>query len=186
MIKLLLITLSLAAIIAAMASYLMAVESNYTSQLQNSPEQQHYIHKFKDFAMTNTNDSGNAQSIINSPNTQLLVAEEKTLMDSPEITMYREQQAPIIITANSAEVLHQKNVTILSDDVKVSMPNKHNNNVVMTTEQLTLDNVSQSAKTTLPATIIHGKGNMHGTGLEFNPHTQQIKFLNDVRGIYEH
>jgi lipopolysaccharide export system protein LptC len=27
---------------------------------------------------------------------------------------------------------------------------------------------------------------MQGVGLEFNPHTQQIKFLNKVRGIYEY
>lgn len=185
MIKLLLITLSLASIIALAASYLMTVESNYSNLLQNSPEQQHYTHKFKDFALTNTNKSGNAQSIVHSPSTELLVAEQKTLMDSPEITMYRDQQAPIVITANSAEVLHLQNMTILSDDVKISMPDQRSSGIVVTTEQLSLDNSTQSAKTTFPATIIHGKGNMHGTGLEFNPHTQQIKFLNDVRGIYE-
>ncbi|MDW3096220.1 MAG: LPS export ABC transporter periplasmic protein LptC [Gammaproteobacteria bacterium] len=163
----------------------MTVETNYSSQLQNSPEQQHYTHKFKGFALTNTNDSGNAQSIIQAPSTQLLVGEQKTLMDSPTITMYRDQQAPIVITAVSAEILHQQNMTILIDDVKVSMPDQRNNNIVLTTEQLSLDNVTQSAKTTLPATIIHGKGNMHGTGFEFNPHTQTMKFLKDVRGIYE-
>ena len=66
------------------------------------------------------------------------------------------------------------------------MPDKHDNNIVMTTEQLTLDNATQSANTDLPATIVHSKGNMSGIGLEFNPRTKQIKFLNKVRGIYEH
>ena len=186
MIKTLLIILSCVAIIAAAGRYLQVIESDYSSQLQNTPEQQHYSHQFKNFALTNTDALGNAQSTIYSPATQLLAAEQKTLMDSPKMTMYRDQQPPIVITANSAEVFHQLNITILSDNVHASMPDQNNRNIVMTTEQLTLDNVSQSARTDLPASIVHGKGHMHGVGLEFNPHTQQIKFLNKVRGTYEY
>ncbi len=185
MIKTLLITLLFAAIIAATGGYLLAIESDYSSQLQNTPEQQYFTHKFKNFALTNTNNLGQAHSVIRSPSTHLLVAEQKTLMDSPKMAMYRDQEPPIIITANSAEVFHQQNITILNNNVNVSMPDQRNNNIVMRTEQLTLDNISQSAKTDLPATIIHAKGNMRGTGLEFNPHTKQIKFLNKVRGTYE-
>ncbi len=186
MIRTLLITLSCVAIMAVVGRYLLVIESDYSSQLQSTPEQQHYTHQFKNFSLITTNDLGDKQSVIYSPATQLLVAEQKTLMDSPKITLYRDQQAPIIMTANSAEVLHQENVTILSEDVRVSMPNQSNKNIIMTTQQLTLDNTSQSARTNLPASIVHGKGNMHGVGLEFNPHTQQIKFLNKVHGTYEY
>ena len=187
MIKALLISLSFVAIIAATGRYLLVVESEYSSQLQNtSDEQLHYIHQFKNFALTQTNNLGEAQSVIHSPSTRSLVAEQKTLMDSPKVTMYRDQEPPMIITADSAEVLHQKNITLLNSNVKLSMPDKHDNNIVMTTEQLTLDNATQSANTDLPATIVHSKGNMSGIGLEFNPRTKQIKFLNKVRGIYEH
>jgi LPS export ABC transporter protein LptC len=186
MIRTLLITLSCVAIVAAAGRYLQLIESDYSNQLQNTPEQQYYTHQFKNFSLTNTNALGDAQSVIYSPATQLLVAEQKTLMDSPKITMYRDQQAPIIMTADFAEVLHEQNVTILNKNVHVSMPNLQNKSIVMTTEQLTLNNASQSAKTDLPANIVHGKGSMQGVGLEFNPHTQQIKFLNKVRGIYEY
>jgi len=186
MIKTLLISLSFVAIIAAAGHYLQAIESEYSSQLQHSPEQQHYTHQFEDFSLTNTNNLGEAQSVIYSPATQFLVADQKTLMDSPKITMYRDQQAPIVMTANSAEVFHQQDVTILKNNVHVSMPDQNRKSIVMTTEELTLDNVSQSAKTDLPASIVHGKGTMHGVGLEFDPHTQQIKFLNKVRGTYEY
>ena len=185
MIKTLIISLSFAAIIAAAGSYLQAIESEYSSQLQSSPEQQHYTHEFKNFSLTNTNEHGKAQSVIYSPATQLLVAEQKTLMNSPEITLYREQQLPILMTANSAEVFHQENITVLNNNVRVSMPDQNRKSMVMTTEKLTLNNASQSAKTDLPASIVHGKGTMHGVGLEFDPHTQQIKFLNKVRGTYE-
>jgi LPS export ABC transporter protein LptC len=186
MIKMLLIISSFVAIIAATGGYLLAIESDYSNQLQNAPEQQHFTHQFKNFELTNTNNLGEAQSVIRSPSTQLLPAEQKTLMDSPKMTMYREHEPPIIITANSAEVFHQQNITVLNNNVNVSMPDQRNNITLMKTEQLTLDNTSQSAKTDLPATIVHGKGNMRGTGLEFNPHTKQIKFLNKVRGTYEH
>ncbi len=186
MIKTLLITLSFVAIIAATGRYLLAIESNYSSQLQNTLEQQHYTHQFKNFALTHTNELGEAQSVIYSPSTRSLIAEQKTLMDSPKVTMYRDQEPPMVITADTAEVFHQQNITVLNNNVHLSMPDKYNKDIVMMTEQLTLDNVTQSAKTNLPATIIHGRGNMSGTGLEFNPHTKQIKFLNKVRGIYEY
>ena len=86
MIKALLISLSFVAIIAATGRYLLVVESEYSSQLQNtSDEQLHYIHQFKNFALTQTNNLGEAQSVIHSPSTRSLVAEQKTLMDSPKV-----------------------------------------------------------------------------------------------------
>jgi LPS export ABC transporter protein LptC len=186
MIKTLLTTFSCIAIIAAAGRYLLAIEADYSSQLQATPEQQHYTHQFKNFALTRTNHLGKPQSVIHSPSTRSLVADQKTLMDSPRMTMYRDPELPMIITADSAEVFHQKNITVLNNNVNLSMPDKRNKNIIMETEQLTLDNVTQIANTDLPATIVHGKGNMRGIGLEFNPHTKQIKFLNEVRGIYEY
>tara|TARA_R110002096_G_scaffold356666_1_gene549911 strand:- start:878 stop:1438 length:561 start_codon:yes stop_codon:yes gene_type:complete len=186
MIKTLLISLTFAATIAATGRYLLAIESDYSSQLQDPSEQQQYTHQFKHFTLTQTNNLGEAQSVIYSPSTHSLATDQKTLMDSPKVTMYRTQEPPMIITADSAEVFHLKNITLLNDNVNLSMPDKDHNNAVMMTEQLTLDNITQSAKTDLHATIIHSKGNMSGTGLEYNPHTKQIKFLNKVRGIYEH
>ncbi|MFK8027175.1 MAG: LPS export ABC transporter periplasmic protein LptC [Gammaproteobacteria bacterium] len=186
MIKTIIITLTFTALIAVTGRHLLTVEADYSSQLQHSPEQQLYTHQFKNFTLTHTNELGIAKSVIHSPSTRSLESDQKTLMDTPKVTMYREQQAPMIITANSAEIFHQKNITVLNENVNVSMPDKRKNNIIMTTEQLTLDNITQSASTDLPATIVHGKGKMTGTGLKFDPHTQQIKFLTKVRGTYEY
>jgi LPS export ABC transporter protein LptC len=185
MIKSVFILFGIAIAISLAGRYLFSVEKEYTSQLINEPEQLYYSHQFKGFSLTNTNIEGTAQSVIHSPSTRVMTQENKTFMDDPKLIMYREEEAPIVITANHAVVLHADNQTLLKRNVKVTMPNNSNNNIVMTTEQLTLNNHDQTAKTDLPATIIHGKGNMHGTGLEFNPNTKQIKFLNKVRGIYE-
>jgi len=186
MIKSILITLLFAAVIAATSRYLLTIEANYTKQLVNEPTQQHYSHQFKNFSLTNTNAEGVAQSVIHSPQTRLFVEQHKTLMDSPKMVMYRQQEPPITITADNAEVLHLQNVTVLQDNVNVSMPNQHKQIIHMETEQLTLDNISQNAKTHLAATITHNNGIMRGTGLEFNPNTKQIKFLTNVRGTYEY
>ena len=185
MIKLIFTLLLIGLVLMFTSRYLVAVEKEYTSQLLNTPEQIHYSHQFKNFSMTNTSASGKAQSVIRSPVTHMLTEQQQTLMDHPEMIMYRDNEPPIIITAKLAQVFHADNQTSLQDNVKVTMPNKNNDNIVMTTEQLTLDNLTQTAKTHLPATIIHGKGNMQGVGVEFNPHTKQIKFLTQVRGIYE-
>lgn len=185
MIKSVLIVLLLCIAILILSRYLLMVEKEYTAQLLNNPEQLHYAHQFKDFALTNTSKQGIVQSIIRSPSTHTLSAKRKSIMDKPEMIMYREKESPIIITANQAEVLHLDNKTLLSDNVKVTMSSNNNKNIIMTTQKLILNNTTQMATTDLPATIIHDRGNMHGTGVEFNPHTKQIKFLNNVRGVYE-
>lgn len=186
MIKLIIIILALTTTLAMLYQHMKAVEFEYTNQLIDNSEQQHFSHQFKKFSLTNTNSEGIAQSIISAPTTRMITTQHITLMDDPEIIMQREQEPPIIITAKQAEIFHAQNQTSLHNDVKVVMTNKNNNNIVMTTQQLTVNNHTQHAKTDLPATIVHSKGNMHGTGVEFNPHTKQIKFLSEVRGIYEH
>lgn len=186
MIKPILITLLVAATVTVTSRYLLSVESEYTSQLLNEPEQQHFAHEFKNFSLTNTNTDGHAQSYIYAPQTRFSMADQKTIMDSPEMIMNLHQESPITITANSAEILHEKHMTVLKNNVNVSISNQSNHDVRMTTEELTLDNVLQIAKTDLAASIYQGKGIMHGTGLEFNPNTKQIKFLNKVRGTYEY
>ena len=185
MIKSTLILVIISLTILVTGRYLLSVEKQYTSQLLSSSEQLHYSHQFKGFSLTKTNASGAPESIIHSPSTHMVTEQQKTLMDDPEMIMYRDQEPPIVITAKHAEVQHANNLTSLHKNVKVIMPGNNNKNIVMTTEQLTLDNHTQTAKTELPATIIHGRGNMSGTGVEFNPHSKQIKFLNNVSGVYE-
>ncbi len=109
-----------------------------------------------------------------------------TIMNQPNMVMHRNNEAPIIITANTADVLHNKNITVLQENVIVNMPDKSNNPVTLSTEELIVDNLTQTANTDKPARILHGKGKMHGTGLEFNPHNKNIKFLSKVRGTYEY
>ena len=169
-----------------MYKYLHNVEADYTSQLQTDGAQQNFAHVYKNFALTNTNIKGNIQSQLVSPRTNFSASEQKTIMTQPEMIMHRGNELPIVITANTADVFHSKNITILQDNVIVNMPDKSSNTIRLTTEQLTVDNVSQNASTDKPAKISHGKGRMNGTGLEFNPHNKQIKFLSKVHGSYEY
>ena len=171
--------------IVAISYYLQQIESEYSKQIMTNSEQQYYSHKYTNFSLTNTDSSGKAETLIRSPQTNFSTAEQKTLMASPEMLLYRKNSSPISITAEYAEVIHTDNITSLNDNVVVSIANKNKRNVRMTTDQLFLDHTLQIGKTAHKATILHGKGIMHGVGLEFNPHTQQIKFLNKVRGTYE-
>lgn len=185
MIKSILIFSTIIVTMTLMSRYLLSVEQEYTKLLQYHPEQLQYTHQFKGFSLTNTNMQGKAQSVIHSPKTRVFNEQQKTIMDNPKMIMHREQEPPIVITAKYAEVLHIQNLTTLHDNVKVAMTNNNNKKVIMATEQLTLDNLTQTASTDLPATIVHDKGHMQGTGVEFNPKAKRIKLLNNVRGVYE-
>lgn len=185
MIKTLIIASIAIIIVLFLQQHLISVEKEFADQLINDIDQQSYSHQFKTFSLTNTDANGEIQSVIHSPTTRMVSAKQITLMEDPEFIMQRNQEPPVVITAENAEVFHSTNKTSLTDNVKVVMSNKNQNNIVMTTQQLTIDNKTQQASTDLPATIVHGKGNMQGTGVEFDPNSKQIKFLSEVRGIYE-
>ncbi len=166
--------------------YLLNIETDYMSQLQSNGEKQYFSHIYKNFSLTNTDVQGKVKSEIFSPQTNYAVADKKTIMHTPKMIMHRGKDKPISITADSADVFHETNTTVLQKNVVVTMPDQRNKNIELTTEELTIDNKLQTASTDKRATIEHGKGKMHGTGLEFNPNTQRIKFLNKVSGSYEY
>ena len=172
--------------IAATTFYLRQIESEYSKRIMTHSDQQYYSHQYTNFSLTNTNTTGKPESNIHSPHASYLVAEQKTFMHDPKILLFRENNSPISITAQQAEILHEDNITSLNKNVIVSINKNNKQNVRMTTDQLYLDHSKQIGKTDHEATIMHGKGIMRGVGLEFNPHTQQINFLNKVRGTYEY
>ncbi len=184
--KLILYSIAVIASVTFLFNHLKKVEQDYTGQLQSDGTQQHFSHVYKNFTLSNTNEDGDVQSEISSPLTNYSVSDHMTIMNQPNMVMHRNNEAPIIITANTADVLHNKNITVLQENVIVNMPDKSNNPVTLSTEELIVDNLTQTANTDKPARILHGKGKMHGTGLEFNPHNKNIKFLSKVRGTYEY
>jgi len=185
MIKPILITSATCLIIAGLSHYLVSVEKKYSQQVMDRPGQLNYEHMFKGFSLTNTDVNGSAHSVIRSPSTRVLVEQHKTYMDMPEITLSQDHQTPIVITARSAQMHHKDNTTTLTGNVRVTLPNDQDESVVMMTEKLELNNITLTAQTDLAATIIHERGHMQGTGIEFNPYLRQFQFLNNVRGIYE-
>lgn len=185
MIKPILIASVTCLIIAGVTHHLVSVEKKYSQQVIDRPVQLNYEHIFKGFSLANTGINGSVHSVIRSPSTRVLVEQHKTYMDKPEITLSQDKQTPIVITANSAQMHHNDNITTLTGNVQVTLPNDQDQSVIMVTEKLELDNITLTAKTDLMATIIHERGHMQGTGIEFNPHIRQFQFLNNVRGIYE-
>lgn len=162
--------------------HLLGVESDYQNQLSDS--QQHFFHEFEELTRTNTDANGQITSIIHSDLSYYNAAKQTTLMSSPHITKTRKSKSPVTITALTAEINHKNGVTTLKDSVNVMI--NDGQNIHINTEELTLDNAKQLAKTDLPATISHSQGIMHGIGLEFKFDTNKIKFLQNVRGTYGH
>lgn len=185
MIRLLLSAIVFLGLISLASSHLSSVETEFSRQLLTSTEQQHFLHEFKNFSLSNTDPSGKVSSVIQSPHTEFIPAQQETLMATPEMTMQNDQGSPTTLTANSATVIHEKNITVLEKNVIVHLSKNNQKDIKVNTEKLILNNTTQTATTDLPASIFHGNGEMHGTGLKYNPKTQQITFLNNVRGYYK-
>lgn len=180
--------LSVAAIIAVLlfltANYLIDVEQEFTSQLSVEFESQEMRHVYTRFSLVNTTDSGKTKYLLKSPNTVVLLSENKTYLDFPDMLLYREDKQPIAITADNAVVDHLLDLTTLTDNVDVEIPTQ-DQNAVLKTEKLFFNSNSQVAYTDEYARIVHGKSLMEGVGLEYRLGEEKIKFLDNVRGSYE-
>ena len=183
MIKTILI-FALAVIFITLATFhLRQIEAHFSQQLLHGTEQPETTHVFTQFALTRTNANGVAESIVQSPNTRHIINQHQTQLESPTMLIYRDRQAPVKLSADSAVIDHQEDTTTLKANVDVSViENKH---LRMTTDILTIDNTNRVASTDALANIFYGNSHMNGSGLVFEFDTKKIKFLNKVQGTYE-
>ena len=185
MIKIIISVIVMIAVVAWTTQYLRSVEVEFMQQLLQETEHAETIHIFNQFILSNTDATGAIESQLKSPNTRYVVSEQKTYLDSPTMLVYRKQNTPVKISAESAIVDHQTNITTLHDNVDVSMDSNSNKPLRMTTELLEIDNIAQVATTSAAARIYYGRSRMDGTGLMLDLKQKQVKFLDKVHGFYE-
>lgn len=183
MLKTILIFLLATVLVALVTHHLRKLETHFSQQLLQGTEQPETTHVFTQFSLTSTDSGGTVESVIQSPHTRHVVNQYQTQLESPTMLIYRENQTPVKLTADSAVVDHQTNITTLINNVNVSM--EENKRLHMTTDILTVDNADRTAKTDAPASIFYGNSRMNGVGLEFEFDNKKVKFLNKVHGTYE-
>ena len=185
MMKIIISVVVMFAIIAWTTQYLRAVEAEFMQQLLQETEHAETIHIFNQFTLSNTDETGAIESQLKSPSTRYVASEQKTHLESPTMLVYRKQNTPVKISAESAIVDHQTNITTLHNNVDVSMDGNSNTPLRMTTELLEIDNAAQVATTSAAARIYYGKSRMDGTGLKLDLRKKQVNFLDKVHGFYE-
>ena len=185
MVKIIASVIVMVAVVAWTTQYLRAVEIDFMRQLLLDTEQAETIHIFLNFTLSNTDETGAIESQLKSPNTRYVVSEQKTRLESPTMVVYRKQNTPVKISADTAIVNHQTNITTLHSNVDVSMDSSSNKPLRMTTELLEIDNTAQIATTSVAARIYYGRSRMDGTGLKLDLKKKQINFLDNVHGFYE-
>lgn len=185
MIKIIISVLVMIAAVALTTQHLRTVEVEFMQQLLQDTEQAETIHIFNQFTLSNTDETGAIESQLKSPATRYIASEQKTHLESPTMLVYRKQNSPVKISAESAIVDHQTNITTLHNNVDVSMDGDSKKPLRMTTEILEIDNTAQIATTSAAARIYYGKSRMDGTGLKLDLKRKQVKFLDKVHGLYE-
>ncbi len=185
MIKIIFSVFIVIAAVAWMTQYLRNVEVEFMQQVLQGSEHAEAFHIFNQFTLSNTDETGAIESQLVSPSTRYIVSEQKTHLESPTMLVYRKQNTPVKISAESAIVDHKTNITTLHNNVDVSMDSDSNKPLRMTTEILKFDNTVQVATTSAPARIYYGKSRMDGTGLKLDLEKKQVNFLDKVHGFYE-
>lgn len=186
MIKIILTLATIAVPLALSSQYLRRVETDFLQQLLHASEQAETTHIFSQFSLSSTDETGNIESLLKSPNTRYIVNEQKTHLTSPTMLVYRNKRAPVKLSAESAIIDHPTNTTTLHDNVEVSIDENSTKPLRLTTDLLVIDNTNQVANTTSSARIYYGSSRMDGTGLELDMEQKKVKFLDKVHGVYEH
>ena len=184
MIKFIIFSMSIITIVFLSTTYLHGVDQHFSAQLVTETEQREMRHVFVDFKLVSTDKEGKTQHALRSPHTVFVADDNETHLDFPQMVLYREASQPIEINSNTATIDHTNNITTLFNNVEVTIPNDHRQTIQLNTEKLLFDNHKQRASTDQPVVVQHGKSSMQGVGMIYDFTSENITFLNQVRGIY--
>ena len=107
-----------------------------------------------------------------------------TLIESPHINMYR-QNSPWVVDADRGRITSGENVITLEDNVSIGSLDKDENNITMTTSQLTIYPNQKMAKTDKEVQINSTSGTITALGMEADLKKEKIKLLSKVRGSHD-
>jgi lipopolysaccharide export system protein LptC len=130
------------------------------------------------------NEKGNISSVIKSEKAKHYPDRNIAVLTEPNLLVYREDNTPWRVTAESGEysldqekIELEKNVVIIRDE-HLATPWK------LTTESLTILNKSRFATTTQAVTISDSVSIMKGIGMNAWLDDKRIKLTSNVRGSY--
>ena len=114
---------------------------------------------------------------------------EYTLVDRPNLVVYREQGNPWHITAQHGRITPERGAggerVELSEDVVITHEDEEGRELNVYTEFLTLYPERKLASTNLEVRFVMDGGELTGTGMVADLNARRVELLANVRGRYE-
>lgn len=129
---------------------------------------------------------GHLSHVLSAPRIDHFLAEKRSRMQQPAISLIRADGTPYELHAALADAEHGTETVRLQQDVTLSRAGQGAVAPLrMETEQLQIDLRARSAETPGPVRFVSSTGTVSATGLRANLVTEQIELLAKVQAHYE-
>jgi lipopolysaccharide export system protein LptC len=132
------------------------------------------------------NKLGKLNNTLTSPKLVHYQQEDTTLLDTPYIIHYVEDEPPWHISAKHGKAVDETTKIILWEKVKFHQPpGPNSHNTTLLTSKMTYYPKKSFAETDAPVTIIQPGTIVHSIGLQADLNKVEITLLSQVRGQYD-
>ena len=104
-------------------------------------------------------------------------------MEAPDILIYRQDQSPVRILAQTGEISSHRDEIILRQQVSVT--EQQPGGFSLTTEFLRLEPANDYAETDTAVTLRSGSGETNAIGMKAFLAENRLQLLENVRGLYD-
>ncbi len=108
---------------------------------------------------------------------------DRTLLEQPDMLIYRDQKPPLRVLADEGEIGPNNQEVLLRENV--SMTEQLPRGFSLQTPFLRIEPDNDYAETDAPVTLRHKSGVMHSIGMKAYLAEDRIQLLNNVRGLHE-
>lgn len=150
-------------------------------------KQRHVADYYMDnFEMTTMDDKGRPSSLLISDKMLHYPDDDSTELNKPNMTLYREDSKPWVITADRGWVAADNKLVLLSGNVIIDRHSGPSNvPVKLFTSRLRIHPKTDFAETDQPVTMVSEKRKTTATGMRAYVRNGQLQLLDDVRVSYE-
>ena len=162
----------------------LQVQSPATDAGKNIRHDPDYI--IDNFTATTLDEKGKIRFVMSAKKMVHFPDDDTTHLEAPQLASYTADHPPLRMTALSGEVSHKGDEIFLRNDVIIVRPAFANQSELnFKTNYLHVLPGKDMATTNQPVSLVDARTNLNALGMELNYKTHIVKFLSQVKTVYE-
>lgn len=156
-------------------------ESDTGKNLRHDPD---YI--IDNFTATTLDEKGKIRFVMSANKMLHYPDDDTTLLEAPQLASYTAEHPPMRMTALNGEISHKGDEIFLRNDVTIVRPAyAKQSELTFKTNYLHVLPNKDMADSNLAVSLVDARTNLNALGMELNYKTHIVKFLSQVKTVYE-